>query len=102
VTIGCDDMQIVEPGSLRLPPSRSGGADPVKLAEQYRRFGVSTAGMPPLEVTEGKDGELMINDGVTRATRIYRFGKPGACVPVIVIELAREWIFSKLPRISER
>ena len=95
-------MLIVEPGSLRLPPSRSSGADPLKLAEQYRRFGASTAGMPPLEVTEGKDGELMINDGVTRATRIHRFGKPGACVPVIVIEIRQTMDFSKLPKISER
>jgi hypothetical protein len=95
-------MRIVEPGNLRLPPSRSSGADPVKLAEQYRRFGASTAGMPPLEVTEGKDGDLMINDGVTRATRIHRFGKPGARVPVIVIESRPKMDLSRLPKISQR
>jgi hypothetical protein len=37
--------------------------------------------MPPLEVSRGSDGELVINDGVTRATRIARY-VPG--VPVIV------------------
>jgi len=59
-------------------------------------------GMPPLEVTEGRDGELMINDGVTRATRIHRFGKRGACVPVIVIETRPKMDLSRLPKISER
>jgi hypothetical protein len=27
--------------------------------------------MMPIEVTEGRDGEMMINNGVTRATRMH-------------------------------
>src|SRR6266571_164303 len=42
----------VDPGDLRLPPSRAGGADPWKLHQQIRQFGSSTAGMPPIFVYE--------------------------------------------------
>jgi hypothetical protein len=95
-------MQWIEPGRLRLPPSRRSGADAFKLAEQYRRFGESTLGMLPLEVTEGADGEMMINDGVTRATRAHRFAPPGTKVPVVVIETRPKMSLSAMPRVSER
>jgi hypothetical protein len=95
-------MRMVEPGGLRLPPSRVDGADPIKLAEQYRRFGASTHGMPPLEVTEGADGELMINDGVTRATRTHRYAAAGTLVPVIVIEHRPGVRLTGLPMVCER
>jgi hypothetical protein len=39
--------------------------------------------MPPLEVKRGKDGALVIYDGVTRATRAAKYA-PGALVPVEV------------------
>lgn len=42
-------------------------------------------GMPTLEVSRGSDGELMINDGVTRATRVAKL-LPGNLVPVEVID----------------
>ena len=42
------------------------GADPWKLHRQMAEYGNSTEGMPPLEVSRGTDGELMINNGVTR------------------------------------
>ena len=42
-------------------------------------------GMPTLEVSRGSDGELMINDGVTRATRIATL-LPGVLVRVEVID----------------
>jgi hypothetical protein len=42
-------------------------------------------GMPPLEVSRGTDGELVINNGVTRATRIARFS-PGTALLVEVID----------------
>jgi hypothetical protein len=95
-------MQWVDPGLLRLPPSRRSGADAFKLAEQYRRFGASVVGMLPIEVTAGADGEMMINDGVTRATRIYRFAPPGTKVQVVVIETRPRMKLSMLPRVSER
>ncbi len=39
--------------------------------------------MPPVEVKRGSDGELVIFDGVTRATRAAKY-VPGALVPVEV------------------
>ena len=75
----------VDPAGFHLPGSRRGGADLRKLQRQFSRFGTSTSGMPPLEVSRGNDGELVINDGVTRATRIARYA-PGAKVPVEIID----------------
>ncbi len=58
----------VDPNSLRLPPSRSSGADAWTLQQQIRRFGSSREGMPPLFAFEDPDGILEISDGVTRIT----------------------------------
>jgi hypothetical protein len=44
---------------------------------------MSTDGMPPLEVKRGADGELVIFDGVTRATRIAKY-LPGTMITVEV------------------
>ena len=57
----------------------------MKLHRQIARFGSATQGMPPLEGSRGTDGELVINDGVTRATRVARLS-PGALVRVEVID----------------
>jgi hypothetical protein len=73
----------VDPASLRLPGSRRDGADPVKLQRQVAKYGTSTAGMPPLEVKRGSDGEFVIYDGVTRATRVAKY-LPGTHVTVEV------------------
>jgi hypothetical protein len=73
----------LDPATLHLPGSRRTGADFNKLQRQFSRYGISTDGMPPLEVSRGVDGELIINDGVTRATRIARYA-PGVKVPVEV------------------
>jgi hypothetical protein len=75
----------VDPRVLRLPPSRRSGADPFRLHRQIVRFGTSTHGMPPLEVSRGSDGELVINNGVTRATRLAML-LPGVPVRVEVID----------------
>jgi hypothetical protein len=74
----------VDPAELRLPPSRSSGADPWKLQQQIRQYGSSKAGMPPVFVYEDPDGILEISDGVTRATRIAKL-VPGETVPVVLI-----------------
>ena len=66
------DVRDVDPAELRLPSSRSSGADPAKLQRQIAKHGTSTAGMPPLVVYEGSDGVLEIYDGVTRATRVAK------------------------------
>ena len=41
--------------------------------------------MPLIQVTEGQDGELMINDGVTRAMRIHNLS-PDSFVLVEIID----------------
>jgi hypothetical protein len=69
------DFRDVDPAELRLPPSRSSGADPYKLQRQIARFGKSSGGMPPVWVYEGSDGALEIVDGVTRATRIAKLSQ---------------------------
>lgn len=47
--------------------------------------GNSLDGMPPLELIRGKDGNLRLNDGVTRATRAAKL-RPGELVPAEVIQ----------------
>ncbi|HYV35934.1 MAG TPA: hypothetical protein VE988_09540 [Gemmataceae bacterium] len=71
----------VDPGTLRLPPSRRGGADPAKLQRQIAKHGKSTQGMPLIIVFRGSDGELVVYDGVTRATRVAKL-LPGHLVEV--------------------
>jgi hypothetical protein len=63
----------VDPSDLRLPPARQNGAIPSRYRKQVTAYGANTSGMPIVEVTEGRDGELMINNGVTRAMRISLF-----------------------------
>src|ERR1700730_9349905 len=73
----------VDPASLHLPGSRRDGADPLKLHAQLAKHGTSTDGMPPPEVKRGSDGELVIFDGVTRATRVAKC-LPGQLITVEV------------------
>lgn len=75
----------IDPRSLRVPGSRRTGADPVKLQRQMAQFGKSTQGMPPIEVSRGADGEFVINNGVTRATRIAKLS-PGTLVTIEIID----------------
>jgi hypothetical protein len=74
----------VDPSRLRLPWSRRDGADPAKLARQISRHGTSIQGMPPPFVYRASDGELVISDGVTRATRAAKL-LPGTSIRVEVI-----------------
>src|SRR5687767_10435342 len=90
----------VDPRVLRLPPSRPQGADPAKLQRQIARHGRSLQGMPPILVYRGPDGELMISDGATRATRAAKLC-PGSTVPVEVLgNLPRP--FGAWPTIQEK
>lgn len=90
----------VDPRTLRLPPPRSSGADPVKLHRQIAQFGRSTAGMPTPFVYRGSHGELMIFDGVTRCTRAAKL-LPGALIRVEVVgKLASS--FQHLPTVGDR
>jgi hypothetical protein len=74
----------VDPRTLHVPSSRPTGADPFKLHRQIAQFGASNAGMPPPWVYEGTDGELVIFNGITRATRIAKLA-PGNLIRVEVI-----------------
>jgi len=91
----------VDPRKLRLPPSRRDGADPAKLQRQIAKHGKNTDGMPPLVVHRGKDGELLIFDGVTRATRVAKL-LPGVCVPVEVTAEYPKKDFAKFPTVEEK
>jgi hypothetical protein len=82
--MGSGESLDVDPRVLRLPPSRASGADPAKLQRQIAKHGKSTVGMPPLWVYRCADGELQINDGVTRATRIAKL-LPGQTVPIEIV-----------------
>lgn len=74
----------VDPRTLHVPPSRRSGADPFKLHRQIALFGSSTAGMPAPWVYHGLDGELMLFNRVTRATRIAKLA-PGTLIRVEVV-----------------
>ena len=93
------DLRDVDPRELRVLPSRSSGADPIKLARQVAKFGSSEQGMPPLWVCEGTDGVLVIYNGVTRATRIAKLA-PGTLVPVEVIAKLRRALAGE-PKIGD-
>jgi hypothetical protein len=64
-----DVIREVDPLELRLPSSRSSGADPWKLHRQIRQHGSSKQGMPPIEVIEDPDGLLEIIDGASQGGR---------------------------------
>ena len=91
------DIREIDPRELRLPSGR--GADPDKLQRQIARFGDSTAGMPPPWVYEASDGVLVLNNGVTRSTRIAKLA-PGTVIQVEVIGKLRR-AYAGEPRIGD-
>jgi hypothetical protein len=93
------DFRDVDPRELRLPSSRSTGADPVKLHRQIAQFANSTVGMPPLWVYEAADGVLVVYNGVTRATRVAKL-LPGTMVRVEVIGKLRR-AYGSSPKIGD-
>ena len=93
------DTRYVNPGILRLPPEREGGADNYKLTSQFYEFGTGTDDMPPILVIEGANGELQIYDGVTRATRAYMTDIYRDVV-VEVTSVLPEWDFTTCPTIA--
>ena len=60
------------------------GADPYKLQQQIARFGSKDIGMPAPWAVRGSDGELMLYNGVTRATRIAKLA-PGRLIRVDLV-----------------
>ena len=90
----------VDPRTLRLPPGRTTGADPIKFSRQLSKFGISFEGMPPLMVIRGRNGELQIVDGVTRAARIARL-LPGRTLRVEIIEVRPNYDLGRYPTLGE-
>jgi hypothetical protein len=90
----------VDPGELHLPPGRSQGADPAKLARQISKYGDSIIGMPPLQLIRGRDGHLRINDGVTRATRVAKL-QPGQLIEAEVIHELPRLDVTRTPKVKE-
>ena len=74
----------VDHRELHLLPSQAAGADPYKLQKQIARFGDSTQGMSPPWVYRGSDAELVVYNGVTRATRVAKL-LPGTLIRVEII-----------------
>jgi hypothetical protein len=98
--MGSPEFLSVDPRTLHFPPSRLDGADPAKLQRQIALHGRSLQGLPPILVYRGSDGNLMIVDGVTRATRAAKLC-PGFQVTVEVLgKLPRA--FGALPTIQEK
>jgi hypothetical protein len=93
-------IRLVDPGDLKLSTGRQDGAKRSKYLQQVQQFGAETFGMPPIEVTEGREGQLMINDGVTRATRCHYLAS-GRLVSVEVIDVRRFANFSNLRRVRD-
>lgn len=93
-------IRLVDPGDLRLSTGRQEGAKRSKYLQQVRQFGAAILDMPPIEVTAGRNGELMINDGVTRATRCHYLA-PSKLVPVDVIDVRLFADFSRLLRVRD-
>ena len=91
----------VDPRTLRLPPGRVDGADPGKLARQISRHGRSIDGLPPPLVVRGKNGELQLIDGVTRATRVGKL-LPGQPITIEVIETRPKLDLSRYPTVGEK
>lgn len=90
----------VDPRILRLPASRRDGADPWKLRQQIARFGASVDGMPDIIVYRGRDGLLLIWEGVTRATRVALLA-PGMTVRVEILA-EKDKDISGQPRVEDR
>jgi hypothetical protein len=57
-------------------------------------------GFPPPWVSRGKDGELQIINGVTRATRIAKL-LPGQTITVEVTQEEPNTDYTKLPKVGD-
>jgi hypothetical protein len=91
----------VDPRTLHLPSSRTGGADPAKLARQFSRHGLSVQGMPSPWVVRDGNGRLQLVDGVTRATRVAKC-LPGQTIRVEVIADQPNEDFRRFPTVGDR
>jgi hypothetical protein len=70
------------------------------MQRQLAKHGTSLEGMPPPEVKRGSDGEFVIYDGVTRATRVAKY-LPGTLITVEVTGQLTGPV-GGLPRVGEK
>ena len=91
----------IDPRQLRLPSTMPQGADPVKLMRQTAKHGASVVGMLPPLVVRGKDGELQLIDGVTRATRVAKRW-PGQAIAVEVVDTRPKLDMTRFPLVGDR
>jgi hypothetical protein len=91
----------VDPRTLHLPSSRIAGADPVKLAVQFSKYGLSITGVPVPWVERDGNGRLQLIDGVTRATRVAKF-LLGRLLRVEVIADHPNEDFRRFPTVGDR
>lgn len=90
----------VDPGELHLPVERYDGADPGKPQRQISRFGRTLTGMPPVFVYIGSDGELLLCDGVTRATRAAKLC-PGSLIPAEILGNLKTQV-GHMPKVKDK
>jgi hypothetical protein len=83
--------------AARRPPGwrRSG-----KLQRQIASFGTSIAGMPTIQVSRDSKGNLVINDGVTRATRVAKLLPNQMLVVEVIDDLPVD--LSDLPTVGDQ
>lgn len=94
------ELRWVLPGKLHLPPTRPEGADDYKYARQESEFGASVGDMPAIEVIAGAGEQMVIFNGVTRATRAYRY-HPDQRVLVEVTDILPGQDMSRYPTVEE-
>lgn len=90
----------IDPRTLRASPQRAGGADLGKFARQLARYGTSIAGMPIIEVWLCANDELVIADGMTRATRVAKL-LPGQLVRVVTVDRMPKYNVRHLPFVKD-
>lgn len=70
------------------------------MTRQFSKHGLSTAGMPPPWVHRDGNGELVIMDGVTRATRVAKY-LSGQTIRVEVTEDHPKEDYSSYPTVGD-
>src|SRR6266576_395883 len=76
-----------QPATNSARPSTASSCGPTELD-----------GMPPVELTRGQDGNLRLNDGVTRATRAAKM-RPGELILAEVIATLPNLDVTRTPRV---
>jgi hypothetical protein len=80
---------------------QAGLREPIRQSSrQIANFGDSIQGMPPLELVRGKDGNMRINDGVTRASRAAKL-RPGQSVLAENIQDIPSLDLTRMPKVKE-